>query len=245
MAPIRLAVLEAGTLAPRAEARYTNFTGVFTSLLTTALAPSPLDLHFTITGHHVVDNKDPLPAIDDVDAILITGSKYSVYDDEAWITTLVEYTKKAIEGGRVKVIGVCFGHQIVGKALGIEVGKSQAGWELAVTQVDLTDEGKKVFGLEKMRIHQVHQDEVKYLPRNMVDLASSPACHVQAMYLPGRYLTVQGHPEFTGDIMREVSGIRYSKGAYRDEVYADMIQRVGLEHDGVAIAQAFIIFLKK
>lgn len=153
MPPIRLAILEADSPPPKAAARYSHYTGLFTSLLATAVAPSPVTDHFTITRHHVVNDTSAYPDLDDVDAILITGSKHSAYMDDEWIVALTEFTRRALEGGRVKVVGVCFGHQIVGRAEGVEVGVSQAGWELAVTDIDLSDEGKKLFGLEKMVRH--------------------------------------------------------------------------------------------
>ncbi|SPN99694.1 related to P.aeruginosa anthranilate synthase component II [Cephalotrichum gorgonifer] len=245
MAPIRLAILEADVLAPTTAARYSNYTGLFTSLLTSALAPSALAPRFAIARHHIFKDTSAYPALEDVDAVLVTGSKQSAYQDDEWILALVDYVRRAIEGGRVRVVGVCFGHQIVGRAMGVGVGVSEAGWELAVTEVDLSEEGKKVFGLEKMRIHQVHRDEVKSVPPNIHALASTPSCPVQAMCLPGRYLTIQGHPEFTEDIVREIADRQHGMGSVSDELYEDAIRRVGLEHDGVAIARAFVKFLEE
>lgn len=47
-------------------------------------------------------------------------------------------------------MGVCFGHQIVGRAMGAKVGRNEggSGWEVSVTDVHLTTEGKKVFDEE-------------------------------------------------------------------------------------------------
>lgn len=59
---------------------------------------------------------------------------------------LVEFTKKVLEQRRVKIIGVCFGHQIVGRALGVKVDRSDKGWEASVTAIDLTKRGQEIFG---------------------------------------------------------------------------------------------------
>ena len=149
MAPIRLAILEADSPQPKATERYGNYTGLFTSLLAAAVSPTPVTDHFTITRHHVVQDTAAYPSLDDVDAVLITGSKHSAYMDDEWIVALTEFTRRAIENG-VRVVGVCFGHQIVGRAMGVEVGVSGIGWEVAVTHVELSEEGKKLFGLETM-----------------------------------------------------------------------------------------------
>jgi GMP synthase-like glutamine amidotransferase len=55
-----------------------------------------------------------------------------------------------LDAGRVRVIGVCFGHQIVARALGARVAPSPGGWELSVTEVQLSKEGRRVFGGESL-----------------------------------------------------------------------------------------------
>ena len=45
----------------------------------------------------------------------------------------------------MRILGICFGHQIIGRALEAKVGRSDAGWEIAVCDMDLTEEGKKEF----------------------------------------------------------------------------------------------------
>ena len=68
---------------------------------------------------HVYDvQQGEYPAdIDEVDAYLITGSKSSVYDDEPWIATLMEFVRE-LDRRRKKLVGICFGHQLVAHALG-------------------------------------------------------------------------------------------------------------------------------
>ena len=48
------------------------------------------------------------------------------------------------------MIGVCFGHQIIGRALDVKVDRSDKGWEVAVVEVELTAKGKELFGLETL-----------------------------------------------------------------------------------------------
>jgi len=72
------------------------------------------------------------------------------FADAPWINILVEFTAKVLAQDRVRVIGVCFGHQIVGRAMGVKVGRNDAGWETAVNDVQLTEKGKEVFGMEKL-----------------------------------------------------------------------------------------------
>ncbi|KAH9908458.1 class I glutamine amidotransferase-like protein [Xylariomycetidae sp. FL2044] len=247
--PIRLAVLEADTPAPGIKAKYQGYGGVFTYLFTRACAPDPLSASLTITAHDVVSSDTTesaaYPDPETIDAILITGSKFSAYENEPWIERLVAYTRRCLEGGRVRVVGVCFGHQIVGRALGVEVARNVRGWELSVVEHELTEEGKKVFGLEKLSIHQMHRDAVFGFPPGAVPLARTAVCANQAMYIPGRMISVQGHPEFTEDMVREILEMRKYGGILGDDIFADGMRRVGDRHDGVAVARAFLRFMRE
>ena len=76
--------------------------------------------------------------IDSVDGFIITGSKSSVYDDKSWIRDL-EGLIRALHAKRKKMVGICFGHQIIAKALGGLVSKSEKGWGVGINVYDLTD----------------------------------------------------------------------------------------------------------
>ena len=60
------------------------------------------------------------------------------------------YTRAVLQQDRVRLVGVCFGHQIVGRAMGVRVGRNDLGWEASVCEVLLTPEGSRVFGREKL-----------------------------------------------------------------------------------------------
>ncbi|CAM1503293.1 Fc.00g080690.m01.CDS01 [Cosmosporella sp. VM-42] len=244
-APLRLAILEADTPQPNTRDKFGGYTGVFTALLTSAAgSAAALAEQVTITGYDVVNDLNSYPALADIDAILITGSRHTAFESDPWIVKLVEFTKAAIEGG-VRVVGVCFGHQIVGRAMGAALGKSDRGWEVAVTEVDLTEKGKEIFGLDKMHIHQMHRDIVFDFPPNSIPLGSNQICEVQGMYVPGKYITVQGHPEFTEEIISEILFNRHKVGIFSDEVYEGAMKRAPIPHDGVKIAQAFLKFIRE
>ena len=76
--------------------------------------------------------------IDSVDGFIITGSKSSVYDDKSWIREL-EGLIQTLHAKRKKMVGICFGHQIIAKALGGLVSKSEKGWGVGINVYDLTD----------------------------------------------------------------------------------------------------------
>jgi GMP synthase-like glutamine amidotransferase len=89
----------------------------------------------------------------------------------------------------------------------------------------------------------MHRDVVHEYPKGAEKLGGSPRCLVQGMYAKGKYITVQGHPEFTKDIVSELVTARHSQGIFNDEQYRDAMDRVGNHHDGVAVAKGFLRFL--
>ena len=89
----------------------------------------------------------------------------------------------------------------------------------------------------------MHRDIVFDCPRNVELLGSSPRCKVQGMYVKNRLITVQGHPEFSKEIVTELLETRHKQGIFDDEVFKDGLARVGKDHDGVVVAQAFLRFL--
>jgi len=92
-------------------------------------------------------------------------------------------------------------------------------------------------------LHQIHGDVVYDYPPGVEELAYTDKCAVQAMYIPKRVMTVQGHPEFTEEIMRELLVSAYASGFFDKDLFEDSIRRVDKYQDGVVVAQAFLRFL--
>jgi hypothetical protein len=63
------------------------------------------------------------------------------------------------------------------------------------------------------------------------------------MYAPRRFVTVQGHPEFTGDIEDIIIQSRAQAGILSEDQAREALGRTGIEHDGVSIGATFLKFL--
>ncbi|APA12812.1 hypothetical protein SS1G_08257 [Sclerotinia sclerotiorum 1980 UF-70] len=243
--PLRIAILECDTPLPNTDAKYNGYGGVFTTLLergaSTLTPPLPVS-SLQISSYDVVTLQE-YPSPSSIDAILISGSRFTAFDSEPWIVKLVEFVRGLLEQGRVRVVGICFGHQIVGRAMGAKVQRNEKGWELSVTPVELTGKGKEIFGLESLNIFQMHKDMVYEYPQEVEQLAYTEKCATQGMYIKGRLMTVQGHPEFTKEIVREVLEARHASGIFDDATFEDAMSRVDKVHDGVKVSQAFLKFI--
>ncbi|KAL8765628.1 MAG: hypothetical protein Q9209_007360 [Squamulea sp. 1 TL-2023] len=245
-APLRIAILECDTGLPKALEKYKRYGAISSALLESGAEAAGLtkgDLEITMWD--VVNEVGKFPSLEDVDGVFLTGSKHDSFASNPWTNALVSFTEKVLAQTRVKLIGVCFGHQIIGRAMGAKVGRNDSqGWEVSVTDVDLTTKGKAVFeGKDVLSIYQMHKDIVFNHPPGVQLLGSTSRCKVQGMFVPGRVFTVQGHPEFTEEILVEILEVRHEQGVFGDEIYEEAMKRVGRKHDGLMVGKRFVEFL--
>lgn len=193
----KFAVLKAGTANRQARQRLGDFSGMFTTLL--AVPGQQWDVHDVQHGHFPAN-------LSAYRGFAITGSRASVNDDEPWIHQLLE-TIREIHARRIPLLGMCFGHQAVAKALGGAVVPSTNGWDVGVRTLTLTEQGRAQPALgrasEPLRIHMLHMDAVTRLPPGAVHLARSDHGEHEIFTLGNQTLCLQGHAEFDGDVLRE------------------------------------------
>lgn len=89
----------------------------------------------------------------------------------------------------------------------------------------------------------MHRDVVCSYPKGVEELGWSDTCKVQAMYMPKKMISVEAHPEFNEDIMREILQTRKALGIFDQKTYDDAMTRIALPHDGVVVGEAFLRFL--
>jgi len=146
---------------------------------------------FTFLRWDVVDEVFP-EGPDAADAWLITGSRHGVYEDHAWLPRLEELVRDLVASGK-PLVGVCFGHQVIAKALGGTVVKFDGGWAVGRQVYD--------FGDAKLALNAWHQDQVIDLPPDTTVIASNDFCENAALVIGTNVLTIQPHPEFTADMI--------------------------------------------
>ncbi|SKA57646.1 type 1 glutamine amidotransferase [Enterovibrio nigricans] len=136
---------------------------------------------------------------DACDVWVITGSKWSVYDNDPWIETLATFIRLC-DKRHHPLLGVCFGHQIIHFALGGTVEKSDKGWGMGLYPLNVTHQGRRYFTADtpsSISLLAVHQDQVHLPADTFMTIASSDFCPQAITVKETHILTMQCHPEFT------------------------------------------------
>lgn len=135
---LHLALLVCDTPKPEVLEKYGDYPHMFKEIF--AKASQGKNVEITWDSFDVV-RKQEYPDLRDLadnktyQGIVITGSAASAYTDEPWILKLLEYTRMLrVEPYRsqVRLVGICFGHQIIARACGGECEKNPNGWEVRV-----------------------------------------------------------------------------------------------------------------
>ncbi len=145
-----------------------------------------------------------LPAsVSDFDGYIIMGSYSGAYDRDLWIYDLGNFIKDTYDNSDRKIVGICFGHQMIGQALGGKVIKAD-GWGIGCLPISFS-QGKFPLQLpEKLNLLFSHGDQIVTLPANTSVLASSQHCPNAMISLENRILGLQAHPEFTVEFITKL-----------------------------------------
>ena len=136
-------------------------------------------------------------AINTDELYLVPGSLDSAYDNKPWILALIKWIEYAYRQG-AKLMGVCFGHQAIARALGGEVRLFGGGFGTGVRTSQVVDEiMAPYFPGQKMHLLYSHNDQVMTLPPDATLCATSDFCKIESFRIGHQVVTFQGHPEFT------------------------------------------------
>ena len=136
------------------------------------------------------------------DVYLISGSRYGVNDGDKWIDELEKFVLE-LQRRKHPLIGICFGHQMIAKALGGKTELASQGWGAGVQNYQkILTEPWMVPNLEQFSILSFHKDQVTKLPEGAEFFAENDFCPYSAYYIGEWLISFQGHPELTKDYVR-------------------------------------------
>lgn len=136
-----------------------------------------------------------LPALPEIDLIIIMGGPMSVHDELEcpWLVEEKKFLREAIKAG-IPMLGICLGAQLLASALGAEVYKcsqKEIGW------FDIAKVPNTGFQFpDTITVFHWH-GETFTLPEGAVQLARSAACEQQAFQYGKNIIGLQFHLETT------------------------------------------------
>lgn len=85
----------------------------------------------------------------DLNHYFLTKTGHNPYDNDFWVPKLTDFIRSAYKAGK-PIAAICYGHQIVGRALGGVAALNPKGWELGVGSIQLSAEGARLFGKDRI-----------------------------------------------------------------------------------------------
>ena len=177
-------------------------------------------------SYRVVDVRvAPFPPPRGAAAFVITGSAANVPTRDPWIVATEAWLREVVAAG-TPVFGICFGHQLLGQALGGEVRLNPRGREIGTARIERLGDDPVFDGVPaEFAASATHVDTVAVLPPGAVALARSSHDDHHAVRFGEAAYGVQFHPEFDDGIMRGYL-----------EARRDAVSGEGLDPDGLLAA---------
>ena len=151
-----------------------------------------------------LDQGEPIPELEDYDALWVMGGPMDVWDVEEhpWLIPEKAAIRRWVSKLNKPYLGLCLGHQLLADALGGTCGPQRPP-EIGIVDVELTaDAGNDpLFNStpQKQKCLQWHSVCVTQPPENTTILASSDVCRNQAMRVGSRAWSMQYHVEVEAD----------------------------------------------
>ena len=230
---MKLGILKADDVNPSLAEQFGEYPQQVTHLL------HRVDPSIVTTSYDVFRQQYPAE-LDEQDGYIITGSRFSVYDDEVWIARLEEFVRR-LYVARKKLVGICFGHQLIAQALGGETRRAEVGWGIGVHHISLYESvsplGQKNDGMSWL---VSHRDQVVVPAKGGVVLAGSDFCPNAICQIGDNILSMQGHPEFVVGYARGL--LRARRDIYGADVYDNAINSLGEPTDELKLARWIVDF---
>lgn len=166
--------------------------------------------------HRPLKDMKDFPDIGKYGSVVVGGSKLDIFDKDLekhdWMKRLLDFIRDA--HGKIPLIGICFGHQAVGRAFGASLKRfgPEIGYEVGPSPVLLTTAGKydMLFRFMPNSFDALfsHFCYISNVPKHGVSLAVSanptnPS--VQAFRVDSTTWGVQFHPEYPRQGLRDLT----------------------------------------
>ena len=233
----RICILDNDNLDPAVVESYVSYGAMVEKLFTAADVNWQFD-RFNTTRLEYPDDFDAY------DAVLLTGSRADAFSDEPWVRALRDRVRELLRQ-RKKLLGICFGHQLIALCLGAEVGPAPQGWGMGPMTYDWCgpEPLDPAHPSPTLALLASHQDQVRTLPEGATLLARSEFCPIAAYRVEDHVFCVQAHPEFTDDYSAYL--LEKNRALVGEERHAQARADLARPHDGLDVARFMRGFVER
>lgn len=232
---IKLCILDNDTLDPSVAPTYVSYGAMLEKVLRNAGAADWQMDFFSTEQQQYPDSFDAY------DAVLLTGSKADSFSNEAWVVELRRRVTELLASNK-KLLGVCFGHQLIAYCLGAKVDRAPKGWVTGRHAYQWHDREWVDPTRQGFALLASHQDQVLELPPGTRLLASSEHCPIAAYARGNDVLGIQPHPEFVEDYSAFLLNKR--RNALGEAHYTASMKSLEQGHEGNAFAKVMVRFIE-
>lgn len=232
---MKLCILENDILEGELALQYGGFANMFLRLFKQVGVEWSIEVFNTMRGEYPA-------SFDAYDAVLLTGSRSDSFSDEPWVVELRRQVTQLLEQ-RKKMVGVCFGHQLIALCMGAPVGRAPQGWGAGRMtydwhRPDLPHSSDRTH----ISLLASHQDQVFELPPGATLVASNDFCPVASFTVGDSVFCIQPHPEFSEDVSAYLLNKR--RHLLGEEKYLRSIDSLEHGHEGEHIGRMVAAFLQ-
>ncbi len=145
-----------------------------------------------------VEASQPLPLLDAVKGVVIAGSHAMVTQNHDWSLELEGWIPELIREN-IPLLGICYGHQLIAKAMGGVVDFHPRGIEIGTADIDcvMPRDGDQLFNNlpPRFKAHVFHSQTIIKLPESAVLVAKNDFEPHHAFRIGSSAWGVQFHPE--------------------------------------------------
>jgi len=149
-------------------------------------------------------NGESLPPFSATMGVIITGSHAMVTEEHHWSVAVEEWIRQAIKHN-IGILGICYGHQLLGKALGGKSDFNPNGKEIGTvtifTNPEVNDDPLFKDAPTIFNANVTHLQSVLTLPEGAEVLGYNSHDQHQIVRYSQRIWGVQFHPEYDVQIM--------------------------------------------
>jgi len=231
---LRICILETDVLRPELVEQYQGYGRMFEQLF----ARQPIAAQFSL--YNVLNGEYPAPG-EVFDAYLVTGSKADSFGTDPWIQTLKTFLLERYKAGD-KLLGVCFGHQLLALLLGGVAERASQGWGVGVHDYRVATRAPWMIpAATELALLISHQDQVTQLPEGATVVAASAFCPNAAYHIGDQVLCFQGHPEFLHEYSRALLDLRAQ--TLGEAVHGAAVASLEREHQGTLVGEWMMRFV--